>query len=109
MDSTSSRQKSRRIEERRNHCRREIEYAFGSEKWIQVIKASYLLWPKADRRNQERRYLSRRNLERRLRFQTFRRPKHLSLQDHIVKHGLTADEKNMIEALTRQQQIELFK
>jgi hypothetical protein len=109
MASTSSRQHSRRIEERRNHCRREIEYAFGSEKWIQVLKSSYLLWPKIDRREQERRDLSRRNLERRVRLQTYRRPQHRSLQDHIEIHGLTADEKNMIEALTRKQQIELFK
>jgi hypothetical protein len=109
MDSTSSRRHSRRIEERRNHCRREIAYAFGSDDWVRVIKSSYVLWPKTDRRNQERRYLSRRNLERRLRLQTYRRPQHLSLEDHIERHGLTSDEKNMIEAITQQQQIDLFK
>lgn len=109
MDSTSSRQHSRRIEERRSHCRRVIYYPFGSDEWVHAISDSYLLWPKEDRRHEERRYLSRRHLERRLRMQTYRRPQHLSLEDHIERHGLTSDEKNMIEAMTQQQQIDLFK
>lgn len=98
-NSTSSRENNRRIEERRNHCRRIIFYPFGSDEWVHAITESYYLWPKDDRRHNERRYDSRRHLERRMRLQNYRRPRHLTLNEQIQKNGLTQAEKNMIDAL----------
>lgn len=97
MDSTSSRQDSRRVEARRINCRRVNRYSFGSDKWIRVIKASYLLWPKVDRRQRERRYLSRRDLERRILLRNYHRnARYLTLNEKIRRQGLTREEKNMI-------------
>ena len=98
-NSTSSRQNNRRIEERRNYCRRVIFYPFGSDEWVHAISESYYLWPKEDRRHDERRYDSRRHLERRMRLQNYRRPRHLSLNEHALRNGLTAAEKNMLDGL----------
>jgi len=98
-NSTSSRHNHRRIEERRNHCRRTITYPFGSDKWVHAVNESYFLWPKEDRRHLERRYDSRRHIERRMRLQNYRRPAHLSLHEQIQRNGLTEAEKNMLDGL----------
>jgi len=98
-NSASSRLNNRRIEERRNHCRRIIFYPFGSEEWVRAITESYYLWPKENRRHKERRYDSRRHIERRIRLQNYRRQRHLSLHEQVQKNGLTQAEKNMIEGL----------
>jgi hypothetical protein len=99
-NSTSSRQHNRRIEERRNHCRRVIFYPFGSDEWVHEISESYLLWPKDDRRHQERRYDSRRHIERRTLLKNHRhRLRQLALNGYIRRQGLTTEEKNMLDGL----------
>jgi len=98
-NSTSSRHNHRRIEERRNHCRRTITYPFGSDEWVHAVNESYFLWPKEDRRHLERRYDSRRHIERRMRLQNYRSLRPLTLNDYIRRQGLTAEEKDMIEGL----------
>lgn len=99
VSSVSSRQNSRRIEERRNHCRRENGYAFGSDDWIRSLKESYLLWPKEERRQHERRYISRRHLERRALLKNNPYLRQLTLNGYIRKQGLTDEEKDMLEGL----------
>ncbi len=60
MNTYDSRQKGNRKSERRSKERRVIEYAFGSADWLNAIKQDYLLWPKLDRRLQDRRQKLRR-------------------------------------------------
>jgi hypothetical protein len=52
--------KNRRREERRRYSSRIIKHAFGSDKWVQVVRSSYMFWPKEGRRTQQRRSLMRR-------------------------------------------------
>lgn len=52
--------KTRRISDRRT-----IPYEFGSPEWEEHIKSHYLVWPKKDRRLQERRANERRIPDRR--------------------------------------------
>ncbi len=59
------RKKSRRQSERRSDERRVVTYKFGSDEWIKMIQQNYLLWPKEDRRVQDRRKLPRRKASRR--------------------------------------------
>ena len=94
---TNSRQDSRRVEARRSNCRRVNRHPFGSDKWIRAIKASYFLWPKVDRRQRERRYLSRRDLERRMLWRNYHgNARYLTLNEKIRRQGLTREEKKMI-------------
>jgi len=74
---------------------------FGSDKWVRAIQASYVLWPKEDRRQQDRRITSRRTLERRDQLQRFRG---MSLRQRMLKKQrqtqvLTAEERAMLKDL----------
>ncbi len=95
------RDKVRRMAERRKSSRRIIKAEFGSDKWVRAIQASYVLWPKEDRREQDRRITSRRTLERRDQLQRFRG---MSLRQRMLKKQrqtqvLTAEEKAMLKDL----------
>jgi erythromycin esterase-like protein len=54
-------------ESRRVTDRRVAPYAFGSEEWVENIKANYYVWPKTDRRQACRRSEDRRAFDRRQR------------------------------------------
>jgi len=60
MASKDFRQKKRRESERRLKNRRINPYPFGSTEWINLIQQEYLLWPRQDRRSDERRAQPRR-------------------------------------------------
>ena len=53
-----------RIVDRRCHTRRILPYAFGTPEWVDAVQQAYAFWPRQDRRNQERRVVTRRTLER---------------------------------------------
>jgi len=95
--------KNRRREERRRAPRRLIKHAFASDKWVQVVRSSYVFWPKEDRRSLERRSVTRRMVERRTLLQKHRR--HVIRQQTIRKHFqsqiLTDDERKMLNDLNR--------
>lgn len=100
----SSRDRNRRQRDRRNTPRRIIQYAFGSEKWIQVVRALYIFWPKEDRRAQERRTVTRRMAERRMalskyRLYAFRKQGVLRRQQESLV--LTEEEKKMLSELNQ--------
>jgi len=95
LNLADSRNKNRRIMERRVSSRRTIKHAFGSKKWVQAVEEAYLLWPKQDRRIQERRIVSRRLGERRTGLQKHRRWS--SRQQPL----LTPEEISMLRALSR--------
>lgn len=95
------RDKVRRMTERRKNSRRIIKAEFGSDKWVRAIQASYVLWPKQDRRQQDRRITSRRTLERREQMQKFRS---VSLRQRMLKKQrqtqfLSAEEQAMLREL----------
>lgn len=89
------RQKIRRSLERRLLERRIIPFPFGSTEWVTLIQQEYLLWPK-----QERRFQDRRNL---LRRQALRRNKNLAGSTFIpidkLSGLLTKEEIQMINEL----------
>jgi hypothetical protein len=60
MASKDFRQKKRRESERRLKNRRINPYPFGSTEWVNLIQQEYLLWPRQDRRSDERRAQPRR-------------------------------------------------
>ncbi len=64
------RNERRQMERRRRERRANLE--FGSPEWIEYVQQNYLMWPKYDRRNKDRRTQQRRNLECRRRRQTAR-------------------------------------
>lgn len=96
-----SRNSSRRRNERRNGCRRVIKYDFGCNQWLKAVQSSYILWPKQDRRIDERRSLNRRFAERRVERLQYR---HSTRRQKVSKQYsqqpmLTAEEKKMLNDL----------
>ncbi len=68
-----------------------MTYAFGSAEWLKAIKQDYLLWPKQDRRCQDRR-------------QNLRRIKNTgrstsSVYTKTMQNLLTEEEKQMFNEL----------
>lgn len=55
----------RRIWIRRQKERRSNDLAFNSPEWIAMMQESFVLWPKLDRRKEDRRACERRKLDRR--------------------------------------------
>ncbi|MCF6251024.1 MAG: hypothetical protein L3J75_07110 [Methylococcaceae bacterium] len=93
MNTYDSRQKGNRQSERRSKERRIIAYPFGSADWLKAIKQNYLLWPKLDRRLQDRR-------------QKLRRIKNTgqsktSVATKKLHNILTSEEKQMLNELFR--------
>jgi hypothetical protein len=82
----------RSIETRREDDRRTVYYLFGTQEWIDNIKNHYLSWPKLDRRENVRRNLERRAIDRRL--------KQLNEQDRsAIQYSqilLTQEERKLI-------------
>lgn len=97
MASEDPRKKNRRQSERRANERRVIEHSFGSPEWVSAIKENYLLWPKTDRRNQDRRCESRRQNKSR-RISNISRPNDVSKKMYDL---LTAEEKQMLNELAQ--------
>ncbi len=95
IQTTDSRDTTRRNIERRIVSRRIIRHPFGSQKWLQAVQADYLLWPKEDRRIQDRRCINRRQAERRTGLQKQRR---WSARQQPL---LTPEEISMLRALSR--------
>jgi len=95
--------RNRRREERRQSSRRIFKHAFGSEKWIQVVRSSYVFWPKEDRRFQERRTITRRMVERRTLLRKYRRHalRQQTLRNHLQSQMLTAEERKLLNDLNR--------
>lgn len=56
---------ARRRKVRRQQERRTNPFAFNSAEWIATVQQQYLLWPKQDRRLDDRRAAERRELDRR--------------------------------------------
>ncbi len=98
------RDKTRRTIERRKHVRRVIRAAFGSDKWVEAIQSNYVLWPKQDRRDSERRNVDRRWAERRVHLNaTRRRPFRRRILDKAIRNQtLTAEERSMLNDLNNQ-------
>lgn len=90
------RQKSRRQSERRSEERRLVTFEFGSDEWVEMIKQNYLLWPKEDRRVQDRRQLARRKANRRTKGRDG--PKNREYPKSL-SDLLTAEEKQMLNEL----------
>lgn len=92
---------------RRNHSRRQSErranpFPFNSPEWIAVMKESYELWPKYDRREMERRTADRRAAERRTQRRNSLAAKHLRRSNRFTADDILAeDEKKMIMDLFR--------
>lgn len=82
----------RSTETRREDDRRIVHYLFGTQDWIDNIKNHYLSWPKLDRRENVRRNLERRAIDRRL--------KQLTEQDRsAIQYSqvlLTQEERKLI-------------
>lgn len=99
----SFRDRSRRRDERRRYSRRIIKHAFASDKWIEVVRSSYVFWPKDDRRSQERRNVMRRMVERRARLQKHRLHslRQQMLTRHLQSPILTEEERKMLNELNR--------
>jgi hypothetical protein len=95
--------KSRRRAERRQYYRRILKHAFGSDKWVQVVRSSYVFWPKEDRRFQERRSLTRRMVERRAQLRKYCRPalRQQPLRTHLQGRMLSEEERKMLNDLNR--------
>lgn len=101
VNTNENRGNNRRLMERRSYNRRVIKYAFGSEQWLKNIQLDYLLWPKTDRRQGERRLTCRRILERRIKFMPHRRKSFSSGRGRqsFNKHILTTEERRMLKDL----------
>ncbi len=98
MHANEPRQNARRKTERRQNERRAVAFSFGSNEWREEIQQHYLLWPKQDRRSQERRMEDRRRSARRLaNICTQKKPIRPQRLDKI----LTEDEKQMLNELSR--------
>lgn len=95
--------RNRRRKERRQYARRIFKHAFGSDKWVQVVRSSYVFWPKEDRRFQERRIVTRRMAERRTRLRKYRRHaiRQQTLRNHLQSQMLTEEERKMLNDLNR--------
>jgi hypothetical protein len=97
------RQNIRRSLERRLLERRIIPFSFGSTEWVRLIQQEYLLWPKKERRFQDRRNQPRR--------EGFRRNKNLASSralDSIDKWSglLTKEELQMINELVQSETLD---
>lgn len=99
MASEDPRKKNRRQTERRAKERRVILYSFGSPEWISAIKENYLLWPKYDRRNKDRRCESRRQRGSR-RVKNIAKPESADYTKKMYDL-LTAEEKQMLNELAQ--------
>ncbi len=95
--------KNRRREERRQYSRRIVKHAFGSDKWVEVVRASYVFWPKEDRRSEERRSVTRRMVERRTLLRKYRRHalRQQPLRKYLQGQILTEEERKMLNDLNR--------
>ena len=95
--------KNRRREDRRQFFRRIIKYAFGTDKWIEVVRSSYVFWPKQDRRFDERRTITRRMVERRTLLRKYRSHafRQQTLRKHLQSQMLTEEERKMLNDLNR--------
>lgn len=92
----------RRNEVRRQKERRTNPYAFNSPEWVAMMRASFELWPKHDRRETERRAADRRKLERRANRRNPAATWHLRHQHRSLSSDILADdEKKMIMDLFR--------
>ncbi len=100
------RKNNRRVEERRRYARRIIKHAFGSKEWKQVMQASYVFWPKEDRRVDERRSVNRRLVERRTGLENYRRQslRQQALRRNGQRQRLTSEELKMISDLNNRSQ-----
>jgi len=97
----TDREKNRRSDERRDSTRRIMQHFFASKEWITSVQATYTFWPNEDRRDQERRGLSRQMLERRsliLKARQYSRRQH-ALQKGSQRQRLTTEEKEMLSKL----------
>jgi hypothetical protein len=95
--------KNRRREERRQYFRRILKHAFGSDKWVEVVRSSYVFWPKEDRRFQERRSVTRRMVERRTLLRKYRRHalRQHPLRNYLQGQMLSEEERKMLNDLNR--------
>lgn len=95
-----SRSNSRRCHVRRLKERRTITHVFDSPEWIAMMRDSFLLWPKEDRRNSDRREGERRNYDRRttVKDAAFVMPLHRS-HPQTMNAILSRDEQQMIMEL----------
>ena len=88
------RKDSRRKDERRIVERRVITHPFGSPEWVKGIQQEYLLWPKRDRRVNDRRCEFRRK--------DARRVKSIEpVNTQKMYELLTAEEKEMLNELSQ--------
>ncbi len=98
MVANKIRQKVRRIAERRIAERRTVLFEFDSVEWRIVIQQEYLLWPKNDRRDSDRRSIGRRQMLRRVKNGG-------QAKKHVKSRGLSAlltnEEREMINELIR--------
>ena len=103
MVDNKARQKVRRVAERRSRERRKIQFKFGSAEWRRIIQQEYLLWPKKDRRDSDRRAIARRKMLRRVgktgEHQKAVKPKDLSTL-------LSSEEKEMLNKLNRSEYVD---
>ncbi|MGR9115616.1 MAG: hypothetical protein ACU85E_07605 [Gammaproteobacteria bacterium] len=98
MTNNDSRQQSNRRQERRVKERRGIDYPFGSPEWIERVQQEHYLWPKQDRRNNERRMHDRRQKSRH-----FMNGRKASSRNSIKSQDLlTEEEKKLLNELMRQ-------
>lgn len=98
MVAKNIRVKSRRIDERRSKERRQIHYQFGSAEWCRMIQQQYLLWPKKDRRESDRRALARRQALRRM---MNAKRDGAARQANNLYELLTQEEREMLNELSR--------
>lgn len=97
MANKEARKKVRRLSERRRNERRKNSFTFGSDEWIALIQQEYLLWPKQDRRHQDRRCQARRQALRRN-----NRPRPEPATQTKTLYGLlTKEEKEMLNELIK--------
>ena len=94
-----ARRSERRQMERRRRERR-VNLEFGSPEWIEYVQSNYLMWPKYDRRQKDRRSQPRRNLECRRRRQTAR-IRLAQQQNQTRQHLLSDEEKKALSEIIR--------
>lgn len=103
MATNNIRKKARRVAERRMKERRKILFEFDSVEWRKAIQQEYLLWPKKDRRNADRRAAGRRQVLRRVKNRA--RPKRRE-QPSTLSGLLTSEEREMINQLIQSDNID---
>lgn len=90
---------TRRWEMRRKQERRNNPFEFNSKEWIACIQHQYLLWPKQDRRQSDRRLSERREVDRRAQRRNQEQAHFQRVQVFSSDSILIAEEKQMIQAL----------